>query len=344
MNASDEPLAEPQDDLIRKLREDLQARDEFLSVAAHELRNPLTPISMQVDMLLRSARAASPPLPPDIVAGLERLELATRRFLNRATVLLDVSRLAAGHPFRPDVSCFDLSTLALQLVADRAPMAERLRIKLDTDAVELGIVGAWDRVGVELILDNLVSNAMKYGAGAPIALGLSRQDNNTTGARGDCPEIGGMTTRAVRPAGYIAGWGSRMGWVVRLIGTGIDGQSRSSDVMEISRPWSWRYRQPGIEAGRSEAVAGASSAGCRCWASRQLRDATARLPILWREDWRPHRIATLFGEARVEFPGFCADCGRTGRASGCLGCLGRQAGGALIWPDETTAEVSRFGR
>jgi signal transduction histidine kinase len=184
MNAPDEPLAAPQDDdLVRKLREDLQARDEFLSVAAHELRNPLTPISMQVAMLLRSARAADPPLPPDIVAGLQRLELATRRFLNRATVLLDVSRLAAGHPFRPDVSRFDLSTLALELVADRALMAERLRIKLDIDAVELGVAGGWDRVGVELILDNLVSNAMKYGAGAPVTLGLSRQHDNTTVAR-----------------------------------------------------------------------------------------------------------------------------------------------------------------
>jgi hypothetical protein len=54
--------------------------------------------------------------------------------------------------------------------------------------------------------------------------------------RGDCPEIGGMTTRALRSAGYIAGWGSRMEWVLRLVGTGVDGQSRSFNVMEISRP------------------------------------------------------------------------------------------------------------
>jgi two-component system OmpR family sensor kinase len=183
MNDSDESHADPQADLIRKLREDLRARDEFLSVAAHELRNPLTPISMQVDMLLRSARTASPPLPANIVAGLERLESATRRFLNRATVLLDVSRLAAGHPFQPDVSRFDLSALVVELVADRAPMAERLRTKLDTEAVELGVVGAWDRVGVELILDNLLSNALKYGAGAPVALGLMRLDNPGTPPR-----------------------------------------------------------------------------------------------------------------------------------------------------------------
>jgi hypothetical protein len=45
-----------------------------------------------------------------------------------------------------------------------------------------------------------------------------------------------MTTRALRSAGYIAGWGSWMEWVLRLVGTGVDGQSRSFDVMEIRRP------------------------------------------------------------------------------------------------------------
>ena len=154
-----------------------------MSVAAHELRNPLTPISMQVSILVRSARAADPPLPAGIVAGLERLERATQRFLNRATVLLDVSRLAAGHPFRPDVARVDLSALILELVTDRAPIAERLRIKLDTEAVEPGVMGAWDRVGVELILDNLISNAMKYGTGAPIALGLIQHVDETAAQR-----------------------------------------------------------------------------------------------------------------------------------------------------------------
>ncbi len=176
-----EPSVETPDETIRRLRQDLQAREEFLSIAAHELRNPLTPISMQVAMLLRSARVASPPLPADIMKGLERLDLATRRFLNRATVLLDVSRLAAGHAFRPDVSRFDLSALVLDFIADRALIAERLRVSLDASAVEPGIAGAWDRVGIELILDNLISNAMKYGAGTPVVVGLQRRTMQQAG-------------------------------------------------------------------------------------------------------------------------------------------------------------------
>jgi two-component system, OmpR family, sensor kinase len=163
---------------IEELQQALRARDEFLSVAAHELRNPLTPIAIQVGLLLREARSAVPPLPPQFVAGLERLDLATRRFLNRATVLLDVSRLIAGYGFRPDVSRFSLSDLVRDLAADQAPMAEKLRISMNLSAVQPDVTGAWDRVGVELILDNLLSNAMKHGAGAPVDVGLQAVDTS----------------------------------------------------------------------------------------------------------------------------------------------------------------------
>ena len=166
---------------VAELREALRARDEFLSIAAHELRNPLTPITMQVAMLLRKARVADPPLPADIVAGLERLELATGRFLKRATVLLDVSRLVAGHPFRPEVSRFELAAVVLECLAGHALMAERVHSHLDASAVARGVEGTWDRVGVELIVDNLLSNAMKYGAGAPIAVGVAAAGQSAAG-------------------------------------------------------------------------------------------------------------------------------------------------------------------
>jgi hypothetical protein len=42
--------------------------------------------------------------------------------------------------------------------------------------------------------------------------------------------------KTIRLVGYVADWGARMEWMLRLVGTGIDGRSRSFDVMEISRP------------------------------------------------------------------------------------------------------------
>ena len=222
------------------LRQALRAREEFLAVAAHELRNPLTPISMQVALLLRAARAADPPLPPKILEGLERLELSTRRFLKRATVLLDISRLAGGHPFRPDVTRFDLSSLVAELLADQAPVAERVRTRLDGAAVEPGIEGAWDRIGVELILDNLLSNALKYGAGAPVAVALSRdgpgrirlavRDRGPGLAARDQERIFGRFQQALGRRADAGGFGVGL-WVSREVARGMAG-----DIAVESRP------------------------------------------------------------------------------------------------------------
>ncbi len=241
-------MAERSDDaaLVQELREALSARDEFLSLVAHELRNPLTPITMQVAMLLRAARAADPPLPPDFVRRLEWLELAVRRFLRRATVLLDVSRLASGHAFRPEPSPLDLSALMHEVVADHAPLAERVRCPLDASAVEPGVVGSWDRLGIELILDNFLSNALKHGAGAPVELGLRRLPPDPPGAEPrirlwvrdhgpglaleDQARIFGRFEQVLSRPSAAGGFGVGL-WVARKVAQGMGG-----DVGVASRP------------------------------------------------------------------------------------------------------------
>src|SRR4051794_31356026 len=52
----------------------LRARDEFLAIAAHELRNPMTPIAAWVELLIAQARRRSTAIPPETLRGLERLE------------------------------------------------------------------------------------------------------------------------------------------------------------------------------------------------------------------------------------------------------------------------------
>src|SRR3954467_6806788 len=69
----------------------LRARDEFLAIAAHELRNPMTPIAAWVELLIAQAGRRSSPIPPEILKGLERLEYLVHAYLRRATTLLDVS-------------------------------------------------------------------------------------------------------------------------------------------------------------------------------------------------------------------------------------------------------------
>jgi hypothetical protein len=132
----------------------------------------------------------------------------------------------------------------------------------------------------------------------------------------DCPKFGGMTTTALRSAGYIAGWGSRMEWVLRLIGTGVDGQSRSFDVIEISRPDGFGdIADLGLTLAEGkrllaevQQVVVAAQSDNQATIRPSCRSCGRRCHV---KDWRLHRNATLFGEVRVSLPRFlCAGCGR----------------------------------
>ncbi|MDO9714018.1 sensor histidine kinase [Paracraurococcus lichenis] len=159
------------DRLIEELREAVRARDEFVAIAAHELRNPMTPILMQVGGLLAAARDPRRCRPELLAPRLEILELAVREFVRRSTALLDVSRIAAGN-VRIEPAEVDL-TGVVRGVVDRAGMAARLaRCPLETDLQE-GVVGTWDRLALEQVAENLLSNAIKFGAGKPVTVALT---------------------------------------------------------------------------------------------------------------------------------------------------------------------------
>ena len=158
------------DRLIEELREAVRARDEFVAIAAHELRNPMTPILMQVHTLLAAARNPRRCRPEVLAPRLELLEHAVREFVRRSTALLDVSRVAAGN-VRIELSEVDLSRVARGVV-DRAGVAARMaRSRLEADLQE-GVVGTWDRLALEQAAENLLSNALKFGAGKPVAVVL----------------------------------------------------------------------------------------------------------------------------------------------------------------------------
>src|SRR3954453_18436919 len=112
------------DRLIEELREAVRAREEFVAIAAHELRNPMTPILMQVGGLLAAAREPRRGRAWLLAPRLEILELAVREFVRRSTALLDVSRIAAGN-VRIELTEVDL-TGAVRGVVERAGVAARM--------------------------------------------------------------------------------------------------------------------------------------------------------------------------------------------------------------------------
>jgi signal transduction histidine kinase len=169
-------------DRVERLREEnatlraaVQARDDFISVAAHELRNPMTPLVGQIELLRRNARIAGEAVPAQIMAGIERLDVIVSRYIKRTTILLDISRLTTGK-FRLVVAPVDVSTVVSDVVDDFSAFANASGVVLSA-AIEPRAVGLFDRTAVEEIVENLTSNAIKYGLGQPVHVGLTCQQN-----------------------------------------------------------------------------------------------------------------------------------------------------------------------
>ena len=97
------------------------ARDTFIAVAAHELRNPMTPMIGQIDLLLRGLRAGRY-TPEQIEQRLERVQLMMNQYLERAATLLDVSRITTGKLTLAPAP-FDLSDLVRETVQTFAAAA-----------------------------------------------------------------------------------------------------------------------------------------------------------------------------------------------------------------------------
>jgi PAS domain S-box-containing protein len=144
-------------------------RDEFLSIASHELRTPLASLSLSIDSLvrLREDREAS--------AGVDRTEKRLKRAARQVerlthlvSDLLDVARINGG---RVDLNreAVELGTLVRDVVARFSEDAERAGCAVTVQA-SAPSAGRWDPVRLEQVVVNLLSNAMKFGAGKPIDL------------------------------------------------------------------------------------------------------------------------------------------------------------------------------
>jgi signal transduction histidine kinase len=157
--------------LLAELRAAIGARDAFISVASHELRTPLTALKLQVQRLSRRATrppAAGAAASSDAAAGAQLLHPVTR--LERLVdTLLDASRIQAGR-LAVEREPVDLAALVREVCA-------RFREERGSDypltvTAPDSLVGTWDRMRLDQITDNLVSNALKYGGGKPIEVSV----------------------------------------------------------------------------------------------------------------------------------------------------------------------------
>jgi PAS domain S-box-containing protein len=155
--------------LYRRAQEALRARDEFLSVAAHEIRGPVTAIHLATQAIRQ--RKGRPEATPGMLAVVEREDRRLSQFVDE---LLDLGRIREGRlqlQFEPVSLGEVVRDVARRLDADLVRSGSSLSI-----ATNESVVGQWDRFRVEQIVNNVLSNAIKFGLGKPIEIAIGARD------------------------------------------------------------------------------------------------------------------------------------------------------------------------
>lgn len=158
---------------IREVEGAVRARDEFISMAAHELRTPLSAMLLQLQRLEHLTETdALARRQSKLSDCASRSATAAKRLAALVDGLLDASRLTDGH-IRLNLEDFDLADVSREVVERFAIVAKRsgCEVRLDASAP---LWGRWDRLRVEQVLTNLLSNAFKYGAGKPIDVSIQK--------------------------------------------------------------------------------------------------------------------------------------------------------------------------
>ena len=158
----------------RQLQEAVRLRDEFLSIASHELRTPITSLQLMVQGLTQGVLS---PSPENTLRTFVLAERQIKRLTRLVEELLEVSRIQAG--------CLAFEFERLDLVAVVREVAQRFEVELARVRCSLSlnsdlpVIGCWDRSKLEQIATNILSNAMKFGAGKPIEITVEEAPTGT---------------------------------------------------------------------------------------------------------------------------------------------------------------------
>lgn len=151
--------------LFKDAQDAIRARDEFLSIASHELRTPVTALLLTVQRL-RQTRLGSIPEPVLNVAGV--IERQVGKLNELIDQLLCVESILAGRLVLQGTSV-DLAALVHDEVKRLAPVFARARSPVTVSAAT-AVLGTWDRDNLRRVVASLLDNAAKFGAGRPVEI------------------------------------------------------------------------------------------------------------------------------------------------------------------------------
>ncbi len=160
--------------LLRETQRAVRMRDEFLLVASHELRTPMTSLAISLKTLQRAERSGRSANAAEVSKSVELASRQGTRLNHLISDILDISRIETRSLKLKLAHHVELGDIVRDVVrrfeADLAAARCALSIRCEDP-----IVGRWDPSRVGQVVTNLLSNAVKFGAGNPVEIHLGEE-------------------------------------------------------------------------------------------------------------------------------------------------------------------------
>jgi PAS domain S-box-containing protein len=201
----------------------LRERDDFLSIASHELRSPLSALKLYVQTIRDDFKTGNLERAMDkLPERLERVQKQANRIEALIGRMMTVSIIAAGQ-IKLDPQNVDLSALSSAVIASMTEEAQRANCKISLQT-QAPVEGFWSPAHIEDVVRNLLQNALKFGRDHPVDVEiradrmhawLTVQDHGIGIAEADQERIFERFQRAVDVRNY-GGFGVGL-WIARQL-------------------------------------------------------------------------------------------------------------------------------
>jgi signal transduction histidine kinase len=206
-----------------ELRDQISAKDEFMSTVSHDLKSPLTFIKGMAN--LRSRRETPTEDNQRFLEAFEQIEATAGRMAQQLDELVDAGRLESGQPLELRRESVEVVALVRNAASEHQHTTDRHAIHVWTDLPEL--VGHWDRVRLSRVLDNLLDNAVKFSPrGGAVVVSIEKDgglavlkvaDRGEGIPPADLPHIFERFRRGRNVEGKIPGTGIGLAGVQRIV-------------------------------------------------------------------------------------------------------------------------------
>ncbi len=159
-------------------QKEIKSRDQFLAIASHELKTPVTSMLLQVQSAIHNIRNVS--LANFSVANLlkmlEGTEQQSTRLSKMVNDLLNLSLITTGR-LELELEEIDVSQTVRDVTDNFTEKLQKENMTITIDA-QKPVIGMYDKVRIAQAITNLISNAIKYGNGQPISIKVENAHNH----------------------------------------------------------------------------------------------------------------------------------------------------------------------